>query len=353
MKAIVKYGFGKHETEIREVDVPKIGDDDVLLEVKAAGVCGSDIAFDDGGHENLLNPPVILGHEFAGVVAETGRNVTEWKPGDRVVSDNTGKVCGKCYACGVADYLSCPERLGLGYGMDGGFAQYVRIPGETLKVFPNSLMWIPEELSFEEAAILDPCCNAYMAVVQESKFMPGDYGVVFGVGALGQFSIQALRAAGAAKIIAIGLAADKERFKLAKQNGATHIVIADEVDVKQTVHAITNGEGPALVVDCAGVAVVLRQAIDIVRTAGEIVKIGYDEKPVGFSLDPLIDKAVSLKGHFGYTWLSWRNVMNLAVAGKIDLKSMVSHRMKISEFREAFDLVRAKKAIKIVLYPEG
>lgn len=352
MKAIVKYGYGKYETEVRDVPIPEIGDYDVLMEVKAAGVCGSDIAFDNGGHENLLNPPVTLGHEFSGVVAKVGKNVTEWKAGDRVVSDNTGKVCGKCYACGVADYLSCPERLGLGYGMDGGFAKFVRIPGETLKVFPNSLMKIPEELSFEEAAILDPCCNAYMAVVQESRFMPGDFGVVFGVGALGQFSIQALRAAGAAKIIAVGLAADKERFQLAKQNGATDIVIADETDVVKAVDEITNGEKAALVVDCAGVAVVLRQSIEVARTAGEIVKIGYDEKPVGFSLDPLIDKAVSLKGHFGYTWLSWRNVMNLVVAGKIDLKTMISHRMKLSQFREAFDLVRQKKAIKIVLYPE-
>ena len=353
MKAIVKYGYGKFETEIRDVPVPKIGDDDVLLEVKAAGVCGSDIAFDNGGHENLLNPPVILGHEFSGVIAEVGKNVTEWRPGERAVSDNTGKVCGKCYACGVADYLSCPERLGLGYGMDGGFTQYVRIPGETLKVFPNSLMRIPEGMSFEEAAILDPCCNAYMAVVQESRFMPGDYGAVFGVGALGQFSIQALRAAGASKIIAIGLAADKDRFPLAQKNGATDIVIADEVNVQEKVAELTNGEGVALVVDCAGVSVVVRQAIDIVRTAGEIVKIGYDERPLGFSLDPIIDKAVSIKGHFGYTWLSWRNVMNLAVAGKIDLKSMISHKMKITEFREAFDLVRARKAFKIILYPEG
>ncbi len=353
MKAVVKYGFGKYETELRDVPVPEIGGDDVLLEVKAAGVCGSDIAFDDGGHENLLNPPVILGHEFSGVVAKVGKNVTEWKAGDRAVSDNTGKVCGKCYACSTADYLSCPERLGLGYGMDGGFAQYVRIPGDTLKVFPNSLMRIPEGMSFEEAAILDPCCNAYMAVVQESRFMPGDYGAVFGVGALGQFSIQALRAAGASKIIVIGLSGDKERFELARHNGATDIVVADEVNVQETVAKLTNGEGVALVVDCAGVAVVLRQAIDIVRTAGEIVKIGYDEKPVGFSLDPIIDKAVSIKGHFGYTWLSWRNVMNLAVAERIDLKSMISHRMNISRFREAFDLVREKKAIKIILYPEG
>jgi len=138
-------------------------------------VCGSDIAFDDGHHANLINPPVTLGHEFSGVISKVGKNVTEWKVGDRVVSDNTGYVCGKCYACSVSNYLVCPDRLGLGYGMDGGFAKYVRIPGQVLAVFPNTLIKLPESMSFEEAAILDPCCNAYKAVVQESNFMPGDY----------------------------------------------------------------------------------------------------------------------------------------------------------------------------------
>lgn len=352
MKAIVKYGLGKYETELRDVEIPQIGDDDLLLEVKAASVCGSDIAFDDGHHANLLNPPVILGHEFSGIVAKIGKNITQWAVGDRVVSDNTGKVCGKCYACSTADYLSCPERLGLGYGMDGGFTKYVKIPGDVMKVFPNCLMEIPEGISFEEAAVLDPACNAYMAVVQESHLMPGEYVAVFGVGALGLFCIQAARAAGAAKIIAIGLSSDEERFKLAKELGATDIVISDKCEAVAKVKEITNGEGVALVLDCAGVAVVLKQSIEITRPAGQIVKIGYDEKPVGFSLDPLIDSAVSLKGHFGYTWLSWRNVMNLAVAGKINLGKMISHRMPLSKFREAFDMVRNKESIKIILYPE-
>ena len=353
MKAVVKYGFGKYETEIREVPVPEIGDDDLLIEVKAAGVCGSDIAFDNGEHANILNPPVVLGHEFSGVVAKVGKNVTAWKVGDRVVSDNTGTACGTCYACGTADYLSCPERLGIGYGMDGGFTNYVKILGKTLAVFPNSLMRIPECMSFEEAAILDPACNAYMAVVQEAKLMPGEYMAVFGVGALGQFCIQAARAAGAAKIIAIGLSGDGARFDLARQNGATDIVMSDKVNCIEEVMRITNGEGVAMVADCAGVAVVMNQAIEIVRTAGVIVKIGYDHNPYNCSLDPIIDKAIQLKGHFGYDWVSWRNVMNLVVAGKWDLKGMISHKMKVTEFREAFDMVRRKESIKIILYPEN
>lgn len=352
MKAVVKFGYGKYETELRDVPIPEIGDDDLLIEVKAAGVCGSDIAFDNGEHANILNPPVVLGHEFSGVVSKAGKNVTAWKVGDRVVSDNTGTACGTCYACGTADYLSCAERLGIGYGMDGGFTKYVKILGKTLAVFPNSLMRIPEGMSFEEAAILDPACNAYMAVSQEAKLMPGEFMAVFGVGALGQFCIQAGRAAGAAKIIAIGLSADAARFDLARKNGATDIIMSDQVNCIEEVMRITNGEGVALVTDCAGVAVVLQQAIEIVRPAGTIVKIGYDHNPYNTSLDPIIDKAIALKGHFGYDWVSWRNVMNLVQAGKWDLKGMISHRMPVTEFRKAFDLVRSRESIKIILYPE-
>ncbi|MEA5001919.1 MAG: alcohol dehydrogenase catalytic domain-containing protein [Christensenella sp.] len=352
MKAVVKYQQGKDGIELRDVPVPEIGDDDVLLEIKAAGLCGSDLAFAQGHHADILFPPVILGHEFSGVVAKVGKNVTRWKIGDRVVSDNTGKVCGECYACSTADYLSCPERLGLGYGLDGGFAKYCKIYGETLKRFPNSLMRLPECISFEEAAVLDPACNAYMAVVQEAKVMPGEYVAVFGVGALGQFSIQAARAAGAAKIIVIGLSQDAERFELAKQHGATDIVTSDKVDAVAEVKRITNGEGVSTVVDCAGVAVVLKQAIEMVRTAGVIIKIGYDEKPLGFSLDDIVGRAIQLKGHFGYDWISWRNVMNLVVAGKFTLNTAITHKLKISQFEQALGLLRSKEAIKVILYPE-
>ncbi|MBN1299425.1 MAG: zinc-binding dehydrogenase [Actinobacteria bacterium] len=352
MKALVKYGYGKGETEIRDVSVPKIGDDDILIEVKAAGICGSDIAFDEGGHENLLNPPVTLGHEFSGIIAKKGKNVTEWEIGDRVVSENTGYICGKCYACSTADYLSCPERLGIGYGMDGGFTKYVKIPGLVLQRMPHPLFRIPEGITFEEAAIIDPCANGYKAVVQESRVYPGEDIAVFGVGALGLFSIQASRVAGAANIIAIGLSKDTVRFELAQKLGATHVIMADKEDVLKKVADITSGEGVALVVDCAGVAIVLKQAIEIVRNGGQIVKIGYDANPVNFSLDPVLDKSISIKGHFGYDYISWKNVIKLMQKGLIDMKSMISHRLPLSRWREGFDLIKHQQSIKVILTPE-
>lgn len=352
MKAVVQYEHGKDKWELREVPVPEIGDDDVLIEVKFAGVCGSDIAFFDGHHEDILFPPVILGHEFSGVICKVGKNVKKWKVGDRVVSDNTGTVCGECYACSTADYLSCPERLGLGYGMDGGFAKYVKILGKTLATFPNSLMRIPECMSFEEAAVMDPACNGFMAVVQEAKLMPGEYCAVFGLGTLGQFSIQAARAAGAAKIIAIGLSADGDRFEMAKHHGATDLIMSDKVNLHDEIMRITNGQGVAVVADAAGVNPVLMQAIDICRPTGKIVKIGYDARPYGASLDDLVGKAVALNGHFGYDYVSWRCVFNLIEAGKWDNKTIISHKLPLSEWRTAIDLYRNRESMKVLLYPE-
>lgn len=352
MKALVKYGYGKGETELRDVPVPETGSDDMLIKVKAAGICGSDIAFDAGGHENLLRPPVILGHEFSGVIAEKGDNVKDWQIGDRVVSENTGYICGKCFACSVSDYLSCPQRLGIGYGMDGGFTSYVKIPGNVLNRMPHPLFKIPDNISFEEAAIFDPCCNSYKAVVQESRFYPGEDIAVFGAGPLGLFAIQVGRAAGAANIISIGLSRDIERFKIARKLGATTTIMADKEDVIKSVMNITDGEGVSLTVDCAGVAVVLKQAIDITRNTGQIVKIGYDENPVNFSLDTILDKNISIKGHFGYDYVSWKNVIKLAEKGLLDLKSMISQKLPLSEWKQGFDLVRNQKAIKVILIPE-
>jgi threonine dehydrogenase-like Zn-dependent dehydrogenase len=349
MKALVKYGYGTGQTELRDVAVPQVGDHDVLIEIKAAGVCGSDLGFHLGEHPEYLNPPVVLGHEFAGVIVQTGGQVTAWTAGDRVVSDNTGYVCGQCYACRRADFLNCPKRLGLGYGMDGGFTKYVRIDGDILRKNPSCLYRIPDHISFEEAAVLDPVCNAYKAVVQESHFLPGDDVAVYGVGALGLFSIQMARLAGAGNIIAIASSRNRERFEIARKLGATHIVHYDQEDVVAKVTEITGGELVALAVDCAGPNSVLKEAMDIVRAGGEINRIGFDAEAPDFSLDKLVNKGILLKGHFAYDILSWRNCLKLLALGKLDLKSVITHRMELSEWEEAFELVRSKQAGKVIL----
>lgn len=352
MLALVKYGTGKGETELREVPIPEIGPEDLLIEVRAAGICGSDIAYDNGEHPNHLNCPVILGHEFAGVICRIGENVKDWKEGDRVVSDNTGYVCGKCYACTNGQFLSCPDRLGMGYGMDGGFTDYVKISGQLLSRNPNTLFRIPDHVSFEEAAILDPICNAYKAVIQEGKILPGEDIVVYGVGPLGLFTIQAAKLSGCANIIAVGRSGSEERFQMAEKYGANHIIRSDKQDVLEEVKKITKGDMAALCIDAAGANEVMEEAVHLVRTGGRIVRIGYDSRPYGETLDPFTDRGVSLVGHFGYDYNSWKNVLRLLELGKADLKGMISHRIKLEDWKKGFELMRSKKAVKVIITKE-
>lgn len=348
MLALVKYGKGPGETELREVPVPEIGEDDLLIEVMAAGICGSDLAYDAGLHPNQLNTPVILGHEFSGRVAKVGAKVKDWKVGDRVVSDNTGHVCGKCFACTTGQFLMCPERLGMGYGMDGGFTEYVKISGDLLSKNPNAIFRIPEGISYEEAAILDPICNPYKAIVQEGHILPGEDIVIFGVGPIGLFAVQVAKVMGCGEIIAVGRSGNDTRFAMAKKYGATRILETDKVDVVEEVRKITKGEMVPLVVDCAGPNELVNMGIDLVRNGGEIVHVGYDDRPFNYSLDHLLERGVSIKGHFGYDYRSWKNCIHLLELGKVDLKGMISHYVSLEDWQEGFRLMRSKEGVKVV-----
>lgn len=348
MLALVKYGKGAGETELRDVPVPEIGEEDLLVEVMAAGICGSDLAYDAGLHPNQLNTPVILGHEFSGRIAKIGAKVKDWKVGDRVVSDNTGYVCGKCFACTTGQFLMCPERLGMGYGMDGGFTEYVKISGELLSRNPNAIFRIPDCVSYEEAAILDPICNPYKAIVQEGHILPGEDIVIFGVGPIGLFAVQVARVMGCGEIIVVGRSGNEKRFAMARKYGATRIIESDKEDVVKAVKEATKGEMAALAVDCAGANELVNLAIDLVRNGGEIVHVGYDDKPFNYSLDHLLERGVSIKGHFGYDYRSWKNCIHLLELGKVDLKGMISHYIELKDWKKGFELMRSKEGVKVV-----
>ena len=355
MKAVIKKDYGPMELEYTDIAKPEIGEYDVLIKVKAAAICGSDLSLMYGTVTGKQVPyPIVIGHEFAGEICETGSKVKRWKVGDRVVSDNTGYVCGVCHACSKGEYLFCSHRKGMGNDMDGGFAYYVKIHGDVLMTFPNCLYRIPDHVSYEAASMMDPLCNGYKAVIQEGELLPGQNIVVFGCGAMGLFAMNAARLASAAKIIAVGMAEDKEvRFALAEKLGATDFVVADEEEnVADKVKEIAGLEGVAVVVDAAGAPVVLQQAIDMTRNGGKIIKIGYSSKPVGFSLDTMALKGIVLIGHMGYDSTSWKNCLALLEKGEIDMEAFISHRLPLSKWEEGMELVKNRQATKVILLPE-
>lgn len=298
--------------------------------MKAAGICGFDVHIVDG--KVAVPTPCVLGHEFAGVVAETGENVTRFQVGDRVVSDNTGYVCGKCYHCLRGDFLSCPSREGLGYFRDGGFAEYVKINREILAVDSGCLWKIPDGVSTEAAALMDPACNGYKAAVQEGDVRPGDTVVIFGIGAIGLCCIRAAKVAGAAKIVAICRHKTRGREPVAMRLGCDCILETEKTDSVQFVKALTNGEGAAVIIDAAGSNQCIKMGIDMARNGGRVILFGYDSQPFGYLLDLIINRGVSIIGHFAYNFEAWNAVFELLKAGKYNLDCLVTHRLPLSQF---------------------
>ncbi|MEY8351962.1 zinc-binding dehydrogenase [Lachnospiraceae bacterium 54-53] len=354
MKALAKFGrpedFGTYK--LIDIPEPECGDDDIIIEVKAAAICGADMKHYkvDNGSDEFGS---VRGHEFAGEIVEAGKNVKDWKPGQRVVSDNTGHVCGVCPACERGDFLLCSEKvnLGLGYGYSGGFTKYCKIPGEILKIHKRAVWEIPPEIDYEEAAVLDPVCNAYKAIAQRSGFLPGENAVIFGTGPLGLFSVQIAKIMGALNIVMVGLEEDvKVRFSVAMQLGATAVVNGSKEDVVKRCREICGGKDSiGLVVDCAGANISLKQGIEMVRNNGEIVRVGMGFQPFGYPINDISMKAVSVIGHMAYDTVSWRNSIELLKAGRIKVKPMISHRLGLSLWDEGFEAMACKEAIKVIL----
>lgn len=352
MNALVLYERGK--TEMRDVAKPVCGDRDIIIQVESAAICGSDIHFYIGTLPSLGSYPIVLGHEFSGIIAEMGPSADPyWKVGDRVISENTAAVCGRCPACEKGNFVNCPSRETLGCSVDGAFTQYVKISGDLLDVHKNCLFHLPESIPMDIAPLLEPAANAYMAVVQEGNIMPGENVVVFGAGALGLFSVQMAKIAGAANIILVGMESDiVSRFPCGMKLGATHTFINNpDTDLPAEISKICGNSGVALCIDAAGAPSVLKQAIEVVRNDGVVVRIGMNDKPYNYGMNEVNIKSISLIGHMGYNTTSWRNVISLASVGKLDLQSLISHRLPLSKIQEGFELLKEPSTIKILIDP--
>jgi len=344
MLAVVKYGQHDGEVELREVPVPEIGETDVLLEVRAAGVCGSDIEFWRHSITFPVNTPVIQGHEFAGVVAKVGEKVSGWQAGDEVVSETAAHICGRCRQCRTGNYNLCPDRLGFGYGTDGAFTRYVRVPERILHLKPPEVSW-------NAAALTEPACVAYNAVLVRSAPRPGEPIVILGPGPIGLFCLQVARAISASPIVITGTSIDERRLALARDLGADLAVNAQEEDPVPIVLEMTHGEGVPLVIDAAGHPTTTRQSFDMVVRNGQVTRIGWGPEPLGFSLDPLTAKAVHYQGTFSHTWRTWEAVLEMSRRGMLRPEALVTHEMGIRDWLTAYRLVESREAVKIILHP--
>lgn len=344
MPAVVQFGLQPGEVELREVAVPQPAPDEVLLKVAAVSVCGSDVHQYHATHSWTVNIPVTLGHEFAGTVAALGSAVHGFKEGDRVVSETAARICGTCALCRSGNYHLCPHRMGYGYGVDGAMTKFVRAPARCLHHLPSNI-------PFHVAALTEPCCVAYNAVVGHARIRPGDSVLVLGPGPIGLLCLHMAKLCGAGPLITAGLQTDEPRMQAASALGATHQFVTDRDDWPAFAAGIADGLGVDVVIDAAGVSATFALAMEAVRPQGQIVKVGWGRRPLDCSLDPLVAKAVTVSGSFSHHYTIWERVLAMLSDGTLQAASLIGLRSPLQEWETAFQSMHAGRILKAVLEP--
>lgn len=336
--AVVNYAEAKGSVEVREIEQPEIGEDEVLLEVANVGVCGSDLHQWTSDHSWPVNYPVVLGHEFGGNIVEIGSRVEGWKTGDRVVSETAAVIDPLNPMSRVGLYNLDPTRKGFGYGVNGAMTRFVKVPARCLHR-------VPEQVPFEEACLTEPCCVAYNSVVVNSNIRPGDRVVVIGPGTIGMLCAVMARLNGA-EVAVLGLEADRGRLEIAKGYGCEGL-IGDASEWARS----RDGLGADLIVDAAGASATLKIAMDLVRPNGQITKVGWGPQPCNFSLDPIVQKNVRLQGSFSHNWPIWEKVIGMMGSGMLDVKPIIGGIWPVTSWLEAFEKMHHGEVVKSVLKP--
>ncbi len=336
--AVVNFAPEKGSVELREIPRPAIGEDDILLEVANVGVCGSDLHQWTSDHSWPVNYPVVLGHEFGGHIVALGKRVDGWQEGDRVVSETAAVIDGMSPMSRQGLYNLDPSRKGFGYGVDGAMTRYVRVPARCLHR-------VPDQLPFEQACLTEPCSVAYNAVIMNSNINPGDRVLVLGPGTIGILCAAMARLCGA-EVALVGLEKDCGRLEIAKQYSCETIV----GDASQWANA-QDGLGADCVIDAAGVSATLALAMQWVRPKGQITKVGWGPTPLNFSLDPLVQKNVTLQGSFSHNWPIWEKVLALLASGRLDVKPIIGGVWELKDWHHAFEEMHSGNVVKSVLRP--
>jgi threonine 3-dehydrogenase len=343
MRGVVKPARGPG-AEMRDVPIPRPGDHDVLIRVKAASMCGTDLhiyRWDPWAEEHFGETPMVFGHEYCGEVVEVGRDVHRVKVGD-FVSGETHVGCGRCHLCRIGQQHLCLNMELVGVTRPGCFAEYIAIPEENA--------WVnPSDLPVDIAAIQEPFGNAVHTVLSDE--IAARSALVMGCGPIGLFAIGIARAAGARPIWAVDVM--DHRLELARQMGATHVINGQREDPVEIIRRETGGEGVDVAIEMSGAAAGIRQAFEALRVGGRISMLGLPARPFEFDFSNLIVlKGARVHGIFGRKMFdTWYQTATLLGQGLVDVSPLITHHMPLAEFERAFDLLLHGQAGKIILYP--
>jgi L-iditol 2-dehydrogenase len=296
-------------------------------------------------HDTFRNyPPVILGHEFSGTVAEVGREVTGVVPGERVtVLGATAVSCGACRYCREGRFIFCRDRRGMGHGVNGAFARFV-------VVRPDQLYRVPDHFTLEEAAISEPFAAAVQAVTEVTEVRLGETALVSGPGPMGLLCLKLLVAEGVRTIVA-GAAGDDLRLDAARRFGAALTINTAEQDLAEAVRELTGGAGVDVALECAGHPASVRGCLDALRPMGRYTQVAICGREIQFPIDRIFYKQLTVRGSICYTACTWERMIEIYRQGRVRLHDLVSVKLPIAEWRTAFDLCADRKALKVLMHP--
>ncbi|MDR3077426.1 MAG: galactitol-1-phosphate 5-dehydrogenase [Planctomycetota bacterium] len=343
MKALVLKEYKRFVLE--DVPEPEYGAEDVLIRVKAAAICGSDVHGMDGSSGRRI-PPVIMGHEASGVIEKAGSGVRGFKPGDRVTFDST-IFCGKCYFCRRGEINLCDNRKVLGvscgeYRLHGAFAEFVAVPSHVL--FP-----VDARITFEQAAMVEPLSVAFHALRRSSASL-NDTVAVVGAGMIGLLVIQLLRVAGCGRIVAVDMV--DARLDLARKFGADLLLRSDRDDVVKEIQAVTGGRGADAAFEVVGMTPTSQLALASVRKGGSVTLVGNIKPMVEVSLQSAVLRQITLYGSCASAG-EYPACLDLIASGKVNVDSFISAVAPLSEGDSWFQRLYAAEPglLKVILKP--
>ncbi len=337
MKALVKERAGPGFT-LKDVPEPRIRDDEVLIRVRRAGVCGTDVHIHewDDWAKGRVKPPITVGHEFAGDVAEVGKLVTDVHVGDRVTAEGH-IVDGRCLLCRTGNAHVCPFTKIIGVDRDGCFAEYISMPA-------TNVWHLDDDISFDIGGIHDPMGNAFHTALTAD--IPGATVLITGCGPIGIFAVGICRAAGASRIIASDVNA--RRLELARAMGAHDVVQPGEAEAVVRRH--TNGLGVDVALEMSGVPSAIHQALALVRVGGRVQMLGIPAKPMEINLaTEVIFKGITIYGVVGRRMYdTWHQMTRFLRSGEFDPTPVITHRFPLSEFDAAISAIKSGDAGKVI-----
>jgi L-iditol 2-dehydrogenase len=343
MKAVVKTQPEPGNVHYIEVTEPCAGPGQVLIEIKNAGVCGTDIHIFKS--EYVIKPPVILGHEVCGTIVETGPGVKRWRTGDRVtVNPSAGRLCGVCRFCRLGAPFLCVDRAAVGSGMNGGFAKHLAVREEI--VFP-----LPETLDFETGALCEPFACAVQAVLELTTIRAGEVVAVSGPGPVGLMCAMIAKAHGA-RVVLIGTTEDAARLELGRSIGADLALRVEDGNVLDAVRELTHGYGADVVLECSGAHASAALCLELVRKMGSYTQVGIFGSPFQVDLDKVVLKQLRMQGSICHSWQTWDTTLRLLGDGIFNLRPLISNRLPLSRWEDAFQGVIRGTETKVLLYPE-